>query len=65
MSWIKDNIGKVLTATALLFSVVGFLTNTYIQQQTLVKEIEKLQLQIQDIKDGDLWWIKQKLNHAE
>lgn len=51
MNWIKENIGKVITATALLFSVIGFLADRWMTQVTIVKELEKIQLEIQYIQD--------------
>ena len=49
--WIRDNIGKVITATALLFSVVGFLAGLWKEQVSLTKEIEKLQIKLDDARD--------------
>ena len=53
--WIRDNIGKVITATALIFTVVGFLAGIWKEQVSLTKEIEKLQIKLDyatdEIKD--------------
>lgn len=50
--WLKENIGKVITATALLFSVLGFLADRWIIQVTIMKELEKEQLQIEYLQDS-------------
>ena len=49
--WIRDNIGKVITATALIFTVVGFLAGLWKEQVSLTKEIEKLQIKLDDARD--------------
>ena len=49
--WIRDNIGKVITATALIFTVIGFLAGLWKEQVSLVKEIEKLQIKVDDARD--------------
>ena len=51
IEWIKENVSKVITATALLFSVVGFLADRWMTQVTIVSELEKIQLEIQYIQD--------------
>ena len=62
--WIKDNLGKAFSAFGVIVSIVSFLVGVYVTQKDLGNDIEKLQTQIQDLKDGDIWWIKQKLNHS-
>ena len=49
--WIKENIGKVITATALIFTVVGFLGGLWKEQVSLTKEIEKLQIKLDNTRD--------------
>lgn len=56
--WIKENLGKAFSAVAIVFTIIGFLAGVWREQVTLGKEIEKLQLQVQDLKDGDLWYIR-------
>ncbi len=64
--WAKENLGKVITTASVLFTLVGILIGMYIQQQLLSREIDGLkgQLrgirnQIDDLKDDDIWYIKQ------
>lgn len=64
MNWVKENIGKVISATALIFSVVGFLVGTYTQQQVLGEKISNLEKEIQDLKDGVIYDIRQWINKA-
>ena len=51
MNFIKENIGKVITATALIFTIIGFLADRWMTQVTIVKELEKTQIQIQYLND--------------
>lgn len=51
MTWLKENIGKVITAVALLFSIIGFLADRWMTQVSIVSELEKTQLQIQYLQD--------------
>lgn len=63
--WIKDNLGKAFSLFGLIISIVSFLVGVYVTQKDLGNEIEKLQIQIQSLKDGDIWYIKQQLSHSE
>lgn len=56
--WIKENLGKTISAVAIIFTIIGFLAGVWKEQVTLGKEIEKLQSKIQDLKDGDIWYIR-------
>lgn len=64
MNWIKENIGKVISGTAIMFSVLGFLGGTYTEQKVLAEKIKSLEKEIQDLKDGVIYDIRQWINKA-
>lgn len=69
-SWIVENLGKTITGISLVVALVSFLIGAYIQQQLLGKDIDSLKnqikglrSQIREIKDDDLWYIKQWISN--
>jgi hypothetical protein len=57
VDWIKDNIGKVISAVALICTILGFIGGIWATHESMKTDIETIK--------NDLWWVKQALSHSE
>lgn len=64
--WIRDNLVKSFSAFGIIIAIVSFLAGVWntqdgINDELLLKElkIEALKKEIQDLKDGVIWDIRQ------
>ena len=69
-NWIKENLGKSFTAFGLVIAVGSFIFWVYFAQHDIkndlqIKEtkIESLKREIKDLKDDDIWYIKQWISN--
>ena len=69
-NWIKENLGKSFTAFGLVIAIASFIVGVYFAQHDIkndlqIKEtkIESLKQQIRELKDDDIWYIKQWISN--